>query len=270
MSKRDKSKKGGLWGWAFRKLRKSPIAWIGAAVGLLTGIPAVQEIPLFGAICMAAIFGGGAAGLAFAISSAVRAAHAQEGSADIEAARQFREEQEARLLEKLETVGLAEDKGVLAKMLEARDAIFKRCEGPDVDEKTSAPTLDLVSKVTSAAMHRAEELLDLTRRLNDSHLSAPDDAEAKVEACRADLVRGYQAVADSRSRILLYQEPSTEVFEKADKPALGSLAEQLEEETAVLEGIERRLRGLDAGPEISPPGSQDTSVTTYSSEMESD
>ena len=271
MSKRDETDdKAGLWGWALRKLGKSPAAWIGGLVGVGVLFPGLAVIPPVGALCMAVLTGCGAAGVAKGIGLAVKSAHAMESNAEADAERKYREEQERRLLEKLQAVGLNEDADVLSKMLEARDAIFKRCEGPDVDAKTGAPTLDLVAKIAASALHRSEELLDLTRRVNDPHLDAPPAAEETIAACRADLIRAYQAVADSRSRILLYKEPNAEIFASSEKPVLGSLAEQLEEETSVLEGIDRRLRGLDLGPEISPPGSQDTSKTTYSAERESD
>ena len=71
------------------------------------------------------------------------------------------------------------------------------------------------------------------------------NATKRIKDCQADLVHAYKAVADARTRILLHKELTPGALLKETRGVtdggLSALTGQLEEETAVLRGVDRRM-----------------------------
>ncbi len=251
MATTDKTGKLGLMGWALWRLVTAPAVWLGSAAGTAAGVQMAEQGTMGGGIGFGMLVGIGTSIVARGVHLLVHRSHADHISSEEKTATKERIALEQQTLEKLREVGLSDDASVLHKMIDARDAIVQHSLRSDVNSERSGPTLTLVSEIMRAALARVEELVDVKRRLDDPLLESPSDATKRLEGCQADLARGYRAVADARSRMLLHKELTADELLAATPSSAASgidaLAGQLEDETSILRGVERRMnqRSLD-------------------------
>lgn len=249
MAKRRNGGEGGMMGWLLRKLVTTPATWIGLAAGVAVGRAFAEVSGMGGGIGMGTLVGVGAGVASWALYRGIRSAYSKDRPRSDEAGQPEPERRERAMASRLRAVGLTEDADVFSKMLEARDAVRDRWSREEMDTAIGAPTVTLIDQLIDSVLPRLEELLDLTRRVEDPLLETPSDATETVQACRDDLVQAYRAIADCRSRILLRHDPELLLDEPSVQNAerLRTLTAQLREETSVMERVDRRLRGIDSG-----------------------
>ncbi len=258
--------------WSLWRLITAPAVWFGSVTGTAVGIQMAQHSTTGAGIGFGMMIGIVSAIMARGVHLIMHRTHEDHVAKESLAEAQARDQQEQGILQKLQAVGLSEELSILQKVFDARDAIVQQSAGADVSPERSAPTLSLVAEITRATLLRAEELVDLKRRVEDPLLDAPSDAVSRMDDCRADLARAYRAVADARTRMLLKKElTADELLEPSrDGPGRGidGLAGQLEEETMMLRGVERRMnqRSLDQPSDFQALEGETTSTRNPESE----
>jgi|GEM_PF-3793770 len=238
----EKRETKGMGSWFVKTMLGKPSTWVGLAVGGFVLLSATPTIGWVGGTILGSLAGLGVGLMAFLVHAGIAASFLKAKDSERRVRFAQKTAREKALLEDLRDTSLADDATLMEKLLRDRDAIHRQCAGM-TDTLDAVHTAELVQAIGVLAVGSGESLLDLVRRKEDPHLTAPPDVDSQLATNRAELRQAYQALVDTRSRLrrgqLLAKEDIVAVSGAA---TLRSLTEQLQGETEVAELIEKRLR----------------------------